>query len=170
MLAASLQYFQTQNHHVENKCYLHVFYIFSFFTAKFCGDPGIPAQGKREGKSFIYQSEISFSCNLPFVLVGSSTRICQADGTWSGTSSRCIGNLVHNLFFFFTFPINCLMSFSPPHSLMHWGCWYLTSATFSETGSRGYRNLQSGLSGICRLHLKNKNLGNWAEKNPTYLA
>ncbi|XP_013926586.1 PREDICTED: CUB and sushi domain-containing protein 3-like [Thamnophis sirtalis] len=57
---------------------------------KFCGDPGVPAQGKREGKSFIYQSEVSFSCNLPFVLVGSSTRICQADGTWSGSSPRCI--------------------------------------------------------------------------------
>ncbi|KAK9403079.1 CSMD3: CUB and Sushi multiple domains 3 [Crotalus adamanteus] len=57
---------------------------------KFCGDPGVPAQGKREGKSFIYQSEVSFSCNPPFVLVGSSTRICQADGTWSGSSPRCI--------------------------------------------------------------------------------
>ncbi|KAF4798122.1 hypothetical protein TURU_067376 [Turdus rufiventris] len=58
--------------------------------AKFCGDPGVPAQGKREGKSFIYQSEVSFSCNPPFILVGSSTRICQADGTWSGSSPRCI--------------------------------------------------------------------------------
>uniref|UniRef100_A0A8C4MYG0 CUB and Sushi multiple domains 3 n=1 Tax=Equus asinus asinus TaxID=83772 RepID=A0A8C4MYG0_EQUAS len=57
---------------------------------KFCGDPGIPAQGKREGKSFIYQSEVSFSCNSPFILVGSSTRICQADGTWSGSSPHCI--------------------------------------------------------------------------------
>ncbi|POI33747.1 hypothetical protein CIB84_002501 [Bambusicola thoracicus] len=57
---------------------------------KFCGDPGVPAQGKREGKSFIYQSEVSFICNLPFILVGSSTRICQADGTWSGSSPRCI--------------------------------------------------------------------------------
>uniref|UniRef100_A0A8D0VCL2 CUB and Sushi multiple domains 3 n=1 Tax=Sus scrofa TaxID=9823 RepID=A0A8D0VCL2_PIG len=59
-------------------------------TTKFCGDPGIPAQGKREGKSFIYQSEVSFSCNSPFILVGSSTRICQADGTWSGSSPHCI--------------------------------------------------------------------------------
>uniref|UniRef100_A0A8B9EFD0 CUB and Sushi multiple domains 3 n=1 Tax=Anser cygnoides TaxID=8845 RepID=A0A8B9EFD0_ANSCY len=57
---------------------------------KFCGDPGVPSQGKREGKSFIYQSEVSFSCNPPFILVGSSTRICQADGTWSGSSPRCI--------------------------------------------------------------------------------
>ncbi|KAK2515249.1 hypothetical protein Q9233_014448 [Columba guinea] len=59
---------------------------------KFCGDPGVPAQGKREGKSFIYQSEVSFSCNPPFILVGSSTRICQADGMWSGSSPRCIAH------------------------------------------------------------------------------
>ncbi|XP_027287231.1 CUB and sushi domain-containing protein 3 isoform X2 [Cricetulus griseus] len=57
---------------------------------KFCGDPGVPSQGKREGKSFIYQSEVSFSCNSPFILVGSSTRLCQADGTWSGSSPHCI--------------------------------------------------------------------------------
>ncbi|XP_060679965.1 CUB and sushi domain-containing protein 3 [Hemiscyllium ocellatum] len=57
---------------------------------KFCGDPGVPAQGRREGKSFIYQSEVSFSCNPPLILVGSSTRICQADGSWSGSQPRCI--------------------------------------------------------------------------------
>lgn len=71
----------------------HSISIISFLTAKFCGDPGVPAQGKREGKSFIYQSEVSFSCNPPFILVGSSTRICQADGTWSGSSPRCIGKV-----------------------------------------------------------------------------
>ncbi|KAJ8415730.1 hypothetical protein AAFF_G00402870 [Aldrovandia affinis] len=32
---------------------------------KFCGDPGIPAQGVREGRSFIYQSEVSFGCSTP---------------------------------------------------------------------------------------------------------
>ncbi|GCB64392.1 hypothetical protein scyTo_0000274 [Scyliorhinus torazame] len=57
---------------------------------KFCGDPGVPAQGRREGKSFIYQSEVSFSCNSPLILVGSSTRICQADGAWRGSQPRCI--------------------------------------------------------------------------------
>ncbi|XP_059839979.1 CUB and sushi domain-containing protein 3 [Hypanus sabinus] len=57
---------------------------------KFCGDPGVPARGRREGKSFIYQSEVSFSCSSPLILVGSSTRICQADGTWSGSQPRCI--------------------------------------------------------------------------------
>ncbi|XP_072269338.1 CUB and sushi domain-containing protein 3 [Pyxicephalus adspersus] len=57
---------------------------------KFCGEPGIPANGKREGKSFIYQSEVSFLCSPPYILVGSGTRICQADGTWSGSPPRCI--------------------------------------------------------------------------------
>ncbi|XP_073535892.1 CUB and sushi domain-containing protein 3 isoform X7 [Phyllobates terribilis] len=57
---------------------------------KFCGDPGIPANGKREGKSFIFQSEVSFICNPSFILVGSGTRVCQADGTWSGSPPRCI--------------------------------------------------------------------------------
>uniref|UniRef100_A0A8C1SG25 CUB and Sushi multiple domains 3 n=1 Tax=Cyprinus carpio TaxID=7962 RepID=A0A8C1SG25_CYPCA len=57
---------------------------------KFCGDPGIPAFGSREGRSFIYQSEVSFSCMAPYIPVGSTTRICQADGTWSGSQPHCI--------------------------------------------------------------------------------
>uniref|UniRef100_A0A673LGJ5 CUB and sushi domain-containing protein 3-like n=1 Tax=Sinocyclocheilus rhinocerous TaxID=307959 RepID=A0A673LGJ5_9TELE len=57
---------------------------------KFCGDPGIPAFGSREGRSFIYQSEVSFSCMASYIPVGSTTRICQADGTWSGSQPRCI--------------------------------------------------------------------------------
>lgn len=60
-------------------------------TAKFCGDPGNPAGGFREGRSFIYQSEVSFSCAPPLVLVGTATRLCENDGTWSGTHPRCIG-------------------------------------------------------------------------------
>uniref|UniRef100_A0AAQ4P1M7 CUB and Sushi multiple domains 3a n=1 Tax=Gasterosteus aculeatus aculeatus TaxID=481459 RepID=A0AAQ4P1M7_GASAC len=57
---------------------------------KFCGDPGNPAGGFREGRSFIYQSEVSFSCAPPLVLVGTATRLCENDGTWSGTHPRCI--------------------------------------------------------------------------------
>uniref|UniRef100_A0A8C2WGD8 CUB and Sushi multiple domains 3 n=1 Tax=Cyclopterus lumpus TaxID=8103 RepID=A0A8C2WGD8_CYCLU len=57
---------------------------------KFCGDPGTPAAGFREGRSFIYQSEVSFSCASPLLLVGTATRLCESDGTWSGTHPRCI--------------------------------------------------------------------------------
>ncbi|XP_041758028.1 CUB and sushi domain-containing protein 3-like [Coregonus clupeaformis] len=57
---------------------------------KFCGDPGTPAKGKREGRSLIYKSEVTFSCSAPYVLVGSTTRICQDDSIWSGSQPRCI--------------------------------------------------------------------------------
>lgn len=61
------------------------------FAAKFCGDPGMPAKGQREGRSFIFKSEVVFSCGAPYVLVGSATRMCREDGTWSGSQPRCIG-------------------------------------------------------------------------------
>ncbi|NIG59045.1 CUB and sushi domain-containing protein [Pontoporia blainvillei] len=57
----------------------------------FCGDPGTPAEGRLSGKSFTYRSEVFFQCRSPFILVGSSRRVCQADGTWSGTQPTCIG-------------------------------------------------------------------------------
>ncbi|KAG7501128.1 hypothetical protein JOB18_040546 [Solea senegalensis] len=57
---------------------------------KFCGDPGTAVGGFREGRSFIYQSEVSFSCAPPLILVGTATRLCESDGTWSGTQPRCI--------------------------------------------------------------------------------
>ncbi|KAM5163755.1 CUB and sushi domain-containing protein 1 [Mantella aurantiaca] len=56
----------------------------------FCGDPGTPAEGRLNGKSFTYKSEVSFQCRPPFILVGSSRRICQSDGTWSGIQPTCI--------------------------------------------------------------------------------
>ncbi|POI27407.1 hypothetical protein CIB84_008843, partial [Bambusicola thoracicus] len=46
----------------------------------FCGDPGIPAQGRREDRGFTYRSSVSFSCLAPLVLVGSARRFCQSDG------------------------------------------------------------------------------------------
>ncbi|XP_014892814.1 CUB and sushi domain-containing protein 1-like, partial [Poecilia latipinna] len=56
----------------------------------FCGDPGMPDQGRREDRGFTYLSSVSFSCNPPLILVGSARRYCQYDGTWSGTQPSCI--------------------------------------------------------------------------------
>ncbi|MBZ3876498.1 CUB and sushi domain-containing protein 1 [Sciurus carolinensis] len=58
----------------------------------FCGDPGTPAEGRLSGKSFTYKSEVLFQCQSPFLLVGSSRRVCQADGTWSGVQPTCIAH------------------------------------------------------------------------------
>ncbi|KAG5842352.1 hypothetical protein ANANG_G00176720 [Anguilla anguilla] len=56
----------------------------------FCGDPGIPSDGRREDRGFTYLSSVAFSCFPPLVLVGSARRYCQSDGTWSGTQPSCI--------------------------------------------------------------------------------
>ncbi|XP_028594815.2 CUB and sushi domain-containing protein 2 isoform X2 [Podarcis muralis] len=56
----------------------------------FCGDPGIPAEGRREDRGFTYRSSVSYSCLPPLVLVGSARRFCQSDGSWSGTQPSCI--------------------------------------------------------------------------------
>ncbi|KAG5194298.1 hypothetical protein JEQ12_013095 [Ovis aries] len=61
------------------------------FSSVFCGDPGTPAEGRLSGKSFTYRSEVFFQCKSPLLLVGSSRRVCQADGTWSGVQPTCIG-------------------------------------------------------------------------------
>lgn len=70
-----------------------LFPCFCIFAAVFCGDPGIPGQGRREDRGFTFLSSVSFSCYPPLVLVGSVRRYCQYDGTWSGTQPSCIGKL-----------------------------------------------------------------------------
>nr|XP_032815088.1 CUB and sushi domain-containing protein 3-like isoform X2 [Petromyzon marinus] len=56
----------------------------------FCGDPGIPANGQRVGKSFTFKSEVTFSCSPPYVLVGTVTQVCNTSGRWSDSQPRCI--------------------------------------------------------------------------------
>uniref|UniRef100_A0AAQ4Q019 CUB and Sushi multiple domains 1 n=1 Tax=Gasterosteus aculeatus aculeatus TaxID=481459 RepID=A0AAQ4Q019_GASAC len=57
-----------------------------------CGDSGSPGGGFREGNIFSYRSEVRFYCHSPYLLVGSASRVCQADGMWSGHQPACIGN------------------------------------------------------------------------------
>ncbi|KAJ8333317.1 hypothetical protein SKAU_G00422130 [Synaphobranchus kaupii] len=40
----------------------------------FCGDPGVPSQGRRDDRGFTYLSSAVFSCFSPLVLVGSARR------------------------------------------------------------------------------------------------
>ncbi|KAM3842919.1 CUB and sushi domain-containing protein 1-like, partial [Diretmus argenteus] len=73
----------------------------------FCGDPGIPAQGRREDRGFTYLSSVSFSCYPPLVLIsstvffncrkgyllqGSISRTCLPNLTWSGFQPECIAH------------------------------------------------------------------------------
>ena len=43
------------------------------------GDDGVPS----------YEDTCSFTCNTGYELTGSDTRICQSDGSWSGSDVIC---------------------------------------------------------------------------------
>lgn len=54
-----------------------------------CGDPGIPANGQRSvTDSSFFSSEVSYTCNAGFVLIGPTTRVCNESG-WSGFLPFC---------------------------------------------------------------------------------
>lgn len=103
MLPQCLRKYSVASMQIAGKFQATVIYMLNYyidirilaFAAKFCGDPGTPVGGFREGRSFIYQSEVFFSCSPPLILVGTATRLCENDGTWSGTQPRCIGNLFY---------------------------------------------------------------------------
>ncbi|KAM5193400.1 sushi domain-containing protein 2 isoform 2-T2 [Mantella aurantiaca] len=54
-----------------------------------CGWLGPPANGWKNGTTYLIGSTITFSCNSGFVLSGSKQRTCQSDGTWSGEQTQC---------------------------------------------------------------------------------
>lgn len=56
-----------------------------------CGDPGTPANGVRSLTTTTLNSIVLYECNRGFVLDGSSSRVCQASGVWSGLLPVCRG-------------------------------------------------------------------------------
>ena len=49
-----------------------------------CGDP-TPTSGMANSSTYTFGSVIEITCNAGYVIVGTSTIECQADGTWSGS-------------------------------------------------------------------------------------
>lgn len=65
---------------------------YSVPAATSCGDPGVPSNAAISGShSWTYGSVIQYSCLHGGLLVGSVTRHCQEDGTWSGAPPYCTG-------------------------------------------------------------------------------
>lgn len=54
-----------------------------------CGYPGSITNGKISSYVYTYNSTVEYSCHPGYSIVGSKTRLCQANGTWSGTLPRC---------------------------------------------------------------------------------
>uniref|UniRef100_A0A672SS99 Uncharacterized protein n=1 Tax=Sinocyclocheilus grahami TaxID=75366 RepID=A0A672SS99_SINGR len=55
-----------------------------------CGDPGVPAYGKRTGDHFLHGDVLTFECQAAFELVGERTISCQQNNQWSGNKPSCV--------------------------------------------------------------------------------
>ena len=54
-----------------------------------CSDLPSPDNGQVVLSGTTFTSTATYSCNTGSILVGSSTRLCQADGMWSGEAPTC---------------------------------------------------------------------------------
>lgn len=55
-----------------------------------CGDPGIPAYGKREGAGFRHGDKLYYECLPAFELVGKKNITCQKNNQWSAKKPSCV--------------------------------------------------------------------------------
>ena len=69
---------------------LFAFVFLAFNTsAKSCGDPGSPSNGRKLSHVFTFKSEVEFECNSGYKLVGEKFRHCQSNQKWSGRMPTC---------------------------------------------------------------------------------
>ena len=54
-----------------------------------CGNPGIPANGKRTGDDFTFEARVTFMCDENFQLNGAPAAVCRVDGSWSNPLPSC---------------------------------------------------------------------------------
>ncbi|ELW48605.1 CUB and sushi domain-containing protein 3, partial [Tupaia chinensis] len=71
-----------------------------------CGDPGVPAYGRREGSRFRHGDTLKFECQPAFELVGQKAITCQKSNQWSAKKPGC----VFSCFFNFTSPSGVVLS------------------------------------------------------------
>ena len=68
--------------------------IFLKFAAVDCGPLPKLLNGSYADGLTTYPNKVTFSCDEGFLLRGSAERVCQANGTWSGTQTKCDGKVV----------------------------------------------------------------------------
>ena len=71
--------------------YAIIQYLICPIPAIDCGDPGTPSNGQRSLSSTTYNSVVTYTCDVGYILQGSNSRTCQADAQWSGSVTQCTG-------------------------------------------------------------------------------
>ena len=66
------------------------------FLAVDCGPLSAPKNGSSSGNITVFPNSLVFKCDPGFILNGSATRACQANGTWSGMQATCNGRFSEN--------------------------------------------------------------------------
>lgn len=56
-----------------------------------CPSLEAPAHGTKFGSKYLVGHEVHFTCSQGHHLVGTPTRVCRDNGTWTGTSATCKG-------------------------------------------------------------------------------
>ena len=75
--------------HSAKECPLLCIYSLPAYSAVDCGDPGTPTNGERSLSRTIYNSVVTYTCDVGYTLQGSNSRTCQSDGLWSGSVPQC---------------------------------------------------------------------------------
>ena len=69
---------------------VHLSLLFAEIEKGGCGDPGVPAYGRRTGSSFLHGDTLTFECQAAFELVGERAITCQRNNQWSGNKPSCV--------------------------------------------------------------------------------
>lgn len=76
-------------------CHLYVCVCVTEIERGGCGDPGVPAFGRRSGDRFQHGDVLTFFCQSAFELVGERTITCQHNNQWSGNKPSCVCKYAH---------------------------------------------------------------------------
>lgn len=74
---------------LQKRCLIYPVCFFVLISAVDCGALPVPLNGSSTGGLTVFPNIIRFSCDPGFFRIGSSRRVCQANGTWSGYDITC---------------------------------------------------------------------------------
>ncbi|MBZ3871168.1 Sushi, von Willebrand factor type A, EGF and pentraxin domain-containing protein 1 [Sciurus carolinensis] len=55
-----------------------------------CGSPPVLANGQVKGDEYTFQKKVEYTCNEGFLLEGTKSHVCLANGSWSGATPNCM--------------------------------------------------------------------------------